>query len=196
MGEKGFYPWIKSIFSRKNRQRGAEGVYAGPEMINRNVVQDVYAGPEYFGGDPGTPGEQPDIIKEDDAPVAPEGEEAGNRGDIQEHETENMQNADMQMPSPSSFAMMVYAGPEFFRNDSMPVYAGPEYFNGPDHQGPGAYFPFEQNDSTADPAAENSAEVPEGHTACPLCGFNINNDFSFCPECGSPNPGYSKKTEK
>lgn len=38
------YPWIKSLFKRKRRP-GTEGVYAGPEQMNRSRFGKVYAGP-------------------------------------------------------------------------------------------------------------------------------------------------------
>ena len=49
MAKKGFYPWIKSIFGKKDPEP-VECVYAGPvkKPLERPAPEGVYAGPEYF----------------------------------------------------------------------------------------------------------------------------------------------------
>ena len=111
------YPWIKSIFGRKKKTNPAEGVYAGPEQMLNGVkpgeakcvyagparpsrrdsddVIDVYAGPEFFGGE-----------------EAPEEETAP------EQETEKIP---FYPPVPPDMAMCVYAGPEQMSGNYQPL---------------------------------------------------------------------------
>lgn len=101
-GEK--YPWIKSIFKKKRKPNGPEGVYAGPEFFGKDEVsKPVYAGPGYFKNETRKVYEGPDP---------------------------RTKNGGSESSAPTGD---VYAGPEYFspqdRATVMCVYAGPEYFN-------------------------------------------------------------------
>ena len=113
------YPWIKSIFGRKKKNRSAEGVYAGPEHFEKDSeAKCVYAGPEYFGKNDAAMEEvyagpefferDPDLSEEpEDAAPAPGGSDEG-----------KMPIFDGVPVEPPKFPQM------------MCVYAGPEYFSG------------------------------------------------------------------
>ena len=212
--EKGFYPWIKSIFSKKQKTN-AEGVYAGPDQMkgrrrpaftkcvyagpprNRKEIEAVYAGPEpmndvYAG---------PEFFEPDEP--------------VEETPTEPAENPTdpAGTPEPPAPEMPVYAGPEFFEPsepapeptepDEPPmgrVYAGPERYEKNDtpimlvYAGPEYFNPTPRvlhgapapEAEPEKPAEPDDSPVPAGSVRCPACGFVY--DAIFCPECGTPRP--------
>ena len=187
--EKGFYPWIKSIFSKKQKTN-AEGVYAGPDqMKNRRrpaYTKCVYAGPEFFEQtkpedpveDPVESGTDPAGTPEPPAPEMPvyAGPEFFEPSEPAPEPVE-----------PDEPPMgRVYAGPERYEKTDTPimlVYAGPEYFNPKPRILHGAPAPETKPEK---PARPDDTPVPEGSVRCPGCGFVY--DAIFCPECGTPRP--------
>ena len=157
--DKGKYPWFKSIFGKKPRNP-VEGVYAGPAQMNPNprpgmgkvyagpkppekepekaddpedvnAIEDVYAGPEYFG----VTDEPEDAPVEcvyagpemwEDQPVLPEGSraEAPRCPSCNEPVPENTRfcpncGAPLKDPDPETperpAMNLVYASPEYFK---------------------------------------------------------------------------------
>ena len=171
------YPWIKSIFRKKKPERGAEGVYAGPESFGGETkklyegpdlnledkpVEDVYAGPEYFESDPFEP------KTEEDLPDAPD-------NDVPDEQDED------DRPVAVLYAAPAYLADQPPQPPVMCVYAGPEFF-APKYGGEGGFAP-------APVPEENESCVPDGEkdgSRCPSCGVAVPEDAPFCHICGTP----------
>ena len=187
----GKFPWIRSVFGRKN--------VSAPKC--------VYAGPEYF--------RNKNKAAKPDEPAAPEESAASANGNTVYPENAAESGSAKEdgfdfddgeklpplpkMPEDPRMFMCVYAGPEFF---------APK----PDGEnGGGAYLTEEQlNALNAQPApggrtrkcAKCGAEYPEevfvcpecrarveyedGKVACTGCGAHLPPRAKFCSECGAP----------
>jgi len=187
------YPWIKSIF-RKGGKNPAEGVYAGPDMMDRaGAEKPVYAGPGYKKDGPDESRkiyEGPDFFsgngnrEEADRPVEDvyAGPEFFERPGPDENEPEDIP---FDEPDEDGPALLTYAGPEYSPPPTpelvMCVYAGPEYFNPSEGGVPAGSAP--------QPQPEDKPDVPENGgdgTRCPACGTLLIEGSEFCHECGTP----------
>lgn len=150
MAKKGFYPWIKSIFGKKDRGP-VECVYAGPvkKPVERPAPEGVYAGPEYFenrGPFTGKVYAGPPIAKKEDPvtdaddPVMEEvyagpeffeqdpdctEETPEEDAPLPPDEIERLEKEDKELEE-ELFAQSAPVPPEPV---DMPVYAGPQYFD-------------------------------------------------------------------
>ena len=127
------------------------------------VFEDVYAGPEYFGGyddEPENPEAEPVLTDE-----LSEAEAQPDDGFFKESDDALMPPPKIEPPPPEMF---------------MCVYAGPEYWNPvPDDQPRGI--------AIAPGASEKEAEEkPKGEGFCPVCGAILFKGQKFCHECGTP----------
>ena len=212
MAKKGFYPWIKSIFGKKDPEP-VECVYAGPvkKPVERPAPEGVYAGPEYFENrgpftgkvyaGPVPPKDEqpvmedvyagpefferdPDCTEETPEEDAPLPPDEIERLEKEDKELEEKLFAQSAPVPPEPVQMPVYAGPQFFdpRSITMMVYAGPEFFNHPEN-------PVMNGAPAPAPMPETKPDdtpVPEGMVRCPACKAVIRKGSPFCSECGMP----------
>lgn len=183
---RGFYPWLKSIFGKKVPP--ATCVYAGPEQMNkrprdnddRKVMEEVYAGPGYFG--PGT--EEPDPEELEDAENV---EELTKLDGAEGAECSPVfgQIPPERIPDPREF-MCVYAGPEYFNRGSSEGVAGVAVKTRPCDKC-GEEYP---DGNLQCPVCGARRVFEDGTVGCLTCGAHIRPDAKFCGECGAKNEPY------
>lgn len=206
--KRGKYPDSRM---RKGARMGR--VYAGPEQMRKRyehkeeepVIEDVYAGPDMF--------DEP--VEQDVTAIGEETkEEEINEAETGEAETDAVETDDEETneavpddavsgdtskpprPEPDMANMMaVYAGPEQMSQPQvMFVYAGPMQMQ----KRSGGFMKLEPNMMMAyagpntrpgsmtevmnAPSEEKPREVNPG--TCPCCGSQIDLNGKFCPECG------------
>ncbi len=219
---KGLYPWLKSVFGKKDTPAAA--VYAGPAQMNRRrntaesetdtpddpVMEDVYAGPEFFEQTPEEPKEEPinlvyagpsyfkrpgmdkvyagpEFYKQnmsaaqDKEDTEPEDlEKAGDEDGVEDLKKLDGVEGSDDVPGEE-------LPPPFIERDArefMAVYAGPEYFN---NRNDGAFTGMGFFEIKKVKCQKCGAEYPETNTVCPECGERtVHEDGRIaCANCGA-----------
>ena len=164
--KNGIYPWIKSIFGKKKPT--ADAVYAGPRPVrdfeedDGPVMEEVYAGPEFF--------EEPPMTKVYAGPIADEAPDEAAEDVIAQEETP---------PAPPREFMCVYAGPEYFRKEKTDV----PFMTAKTTVCPecGAEYP---EGEAACPKCGKRTVFEDGTVACAKCGAHVDPAAKFCENCG------------
>lgn len=213
--KRGKYPDSRM---RKGARMGR--VYAGPEQMRKRyehkeeepVIEDVYAGPDMFD----EPVEQDVTVIEEETNDVETNEAVTEKTEADAVEAEEVETDEAETdaaeaddvvsgaapkppkPEPDWANMMaVYAGPEQMSQPQvMFVYAGPMQMQ----KGPNGFMNLSPNMMLAyagpnikPPSMTGQPVVPEQakpedveYVFCPCCGYKIVSGCRFCPECGAP----------
>ena len=199
---KGIYPWLKSVFGKKPP---IEGVYAGPEQMNRRArseedpeMTEVYAGPEYYEKTPEEPDDEtmravyagPEFFErgesedEEDRPVPEEPEETENEKD-EDGASSETEPADEVAPSggrePREF-MLVYAGPAYFSGNGRAMGMNVNEIKQTKCPECGTAYP---EGNVTCPNCGERTRYQDGTVACPCCGAHVDPAAKFCGNCGA-----------